>query len=69
MEAKYRAALNALRLQKGTLSAVMAYYDEWEETLDQLAPVPGPRAEPPDRAGLLRAIEDLRSKADGFSSR
>lgn len=69
VEGDYRTALNAVRLQKGTLSGVMAYYDEWEETLDQVSPVSEPRVTPADRANLLRAIDELRIKANSFSGR
>ncbi len=69
VEGDYRTALNAVRLQKGTLSGVMAYYDEWEETLDQVSPVSEPAVAPADRANLLRAIDELRIKANSFGGR
>jgi hypothetical protein len=69
VEGDYRAALNAVRLQKGTLSGVMSYYDEWEETLDQIAPVSGPAVAGTERANLIREIDELRIKANSFSGR
>jgi hypothetical protein len=69
VEGDYRTALNAVRLQKGTLSGVMAYYDEWEETLDQVAPISESGIAPADRANLLRAIDELRIKANSFGGR